>query len=1209
MSTTKFHIPPATHQAQGEASDPHNSVWVAANAGSGKTTVLARRVERLLLNGTDPSRILALTFTKAAAGEMAIRVFKTLGDWAVMPEDELREALSETEGKAPTSEQLNRARTLFARALETPGGLKIQTIHAFCEALLHQFPLEANIPGHFTVMNDGHQSLMMSEARRQVILHWASHKDSALGHAMGALVDATTETKVEKALAAVVKNRERISRWLDEAGTIPQAIAGLKAACGFSDNTTDESLITEGLSDLALDQLDLPAVILAWEKEGSKAATNGVAALQGLAEPETDPEGTMDKLTSWLITQKDELTSRALAGTMGQAAAGLDKEGLTEILHETVTQLLHIRARRQTLIQIDNTAHLLTVAQSLLARYQRDKRRAGMLDFDDLINRAADLLTRKDARAWVLYKLDRGIDHLLVDEAQDTSRRQWQIIRALVEEFFSGDGARDVERTVFVVGDEKQSIYSFQGADPEAFATQRRQIARLANDAGHQFKDVSLNLSFRSTADVLSAVDTVFANLENAKGVTDGKGDAMVHEAARIHKVGHVEIWDPFKADGSQVPDEWHVFAEDEAALPAVKLATTMADRIVEMIGGERLAATGKTITAGDILILVRSRDAFVGALNRALKERGVPTAGADRLALGDHIAVQDLLALGQVAVTPQDDLSLATVLKSPLFGLSEDDLYSLARHGLTPAPEDETRTKTEPALGERMVRSRSLFSSLRDLADHEPYTAAWQKLRTLQQRADAIPVYEFYALLLGMDGGRRQFRERLGPEVEDVLDAFLDLTLAHETANLPGLQAFVENLQADSPDIKRPMEQTADQVQLMTVHAAKGLEAKIVFLVDRHAGAWRTQNQPALYDVGDGHEMVWVRDGSDHGHITLPVQQRQIENAQEEYRRLLYVAMTRAEDQLIVCGYRPKNTPTGPIWHHMVSEALSETMEEIATLGIDDDGEEIKSYRWTIPDTKRGPVRQPPHHEAEAETTKEAVESLPGWLNHRLAPEPDLPRPLSPSGAQAIIEETLARPRRSVSVMEASTTAPSVSPRLLGNVVHRLFEELPNRPRHRWQELGSTYARAHLHTMANGEIDALLTSLFATLEDDQLASYLDPANSRAEVPITGTLSLHSGPRPVAGTIDRLAVLDDHIMLLDYKTGSRVPKTPADITPGYVTQMALYRHLVGNLYPNNSVRAALIYTAARNEQGQPAPRLLELEASAMDAALAKVMAL
>ncbi|MEL7228413.1 MAG: double-strand break repair helicase AddA [Pseudomonadota bacterium] len=1203
MSGPELVVPADTNKAQTLASDPSISVWVSANAGAGKTTVLARRVERLLLNGTDPSRILALTFTKAAAGEMANRVFKTLGQWAVMDEAGLREALTKTEGKTPTTQQLKRARTLFARALETPGGLKIQTIHAFCEALLHQFPLEANIPGHFTVMDESHESLLMGEARRHVILHLAQQPGSAVGQAMAAVMDAASETKVEKLLEAVVDHREQLGAWLANTGTIGAAISDLKSACGFSPNETPQSVLADTLHGLPILAWDIPTILAAWSKETTAAAAKARAALQAVAERETDPQTAMDLLKTWLMKQDGALSSRAMTKGMTESV-----DGLEDMLADTVQHMAGGLSRMTTLDQIDRTGPVLTVAHAMLARYQLAKRRAGLLDFDDLIDRAADLLTRKDARAWVLYKLDQGIDHLLVDEAQDTSARQWDIIRALVDEFFSGEGAREVDRTVFVVGDEKQSIYSFQGADPQVFAQEKRAITRRAKAAGKVLKDVKLNLSFRSTQDVLSAVDAVFAIPEHAKGVTDGAGQEMVHVAARKGQPGHVEVWDPFVPGESVIPDQWHIFPDEDAApAPAVRLAQTMADRIVEMTSGERFAATGKPITPGHILVLVRSRDPFVGALNRALKDRGVPVAGADRLALGDHIAVQDLLALGQAVVTPQDDLSLAAALKSPVFGLTEDDLHRLARHGLTPAPVDGEKERREPPLGESMVRSTSLFRSLQSLSAKPPFDKIWQRFRTIQMRADAMPVYEFYALVLGKDRGRHLFRQRLGPEVEDVLDAFLDLTLAHETGSLPGLQAFVEGLREDSPTIKREMDQSAGQVRLMTVHAAKGLEAEVVFLVDRHREAWRTSHQPALYGLGEDGPMLWVRDSKDHGHITQPLQQRQRALAEEEYRRLLYVGMTRAKDQLIVCGYCSKKAPSGPVWHRMVRETLAQSWAQEGPLG-DAEGAPMR-YRWTISDDKRGPVPTPPHHEDEAPQRAPTGQELPGWLNHQLAPEADLPRPLSPSGAQALIEEKPAGPGQKPSLLPPPAAAWAVSPRLLGTVVHRLFEELPDRDRTDWETLARPYLKAHLETLSDPEADRILESLFTALDSPQLAPYLDPQNSRPEVPIMGALTLNSGKRPVVGTIDRMAVLADHVMLLDFKTGTRVPPTAAQIPADYITQMALYRSLVAQLYPKKPVRAALLYTTAFDEDGTPAPRLLEVDGASMDDALQKVMAL
>ena len=465
MASPEIFIGDDTVYRQRLASSPRHSAWVSANAGSGKTTVLSNRVVRLLLSGTDPSRILCLTFTKAAAGEMSNRVFKILGQWATIPEDQLREELFKVEGTRPTDSQLETARTLFARALETPGGLKIQTIHAFCEALLHQFPLEANIPGNFSVMDDSLQVSLMNEARRQIILETDAQPNSALAHAFSRVMAVATDAAIEKTIGEVIAKRDELANWLLRLGGPESAEAFAKQRFQFSPDDDEESATALAADESLLSTLDLAALAQACTDSGKSTMEKLALSIQTFVEAK-EPTEKLDCIAAMVLTAKGDPRSFAKYPTKEIHEKHPE---VREVFAREAERVVSALLRINTLKQIVNTTPLLVIAEAMIERYRHMKRQQGLLDFDDLVFRTADLLTRKSARSWVLYKLDLGIDHILLDEAQDTSPRQWQIINAMVEEFFSGDSARSISRTVFAVGDEKQSIYSFQGAEPESF--------------------------------------------------------------------------------------------------------------------------------------------------------------------------------------------------------------------------------------------------------------------------------------------------------------------------------------------------------------------------------------------------------------------------------------------------------------------------------------------------------------------------------------------------------------------------------------------------------------------------------------------------------------------------------------------------------------------------------------------------------------------
>ena len=1179
MSASKLTVDDRTNQQQALASNPNTSVWVSANAGSGKTTVLARRVVRLLLNGTDPSRILCITYTKAAAGEMANKVFETLSDWAVIADNDLREELTKVELKAPTKAQLNRARTLFARALETPGGLKIQTIHAFCEALLHQFPLEANVPGTFTVADDRTQKELLEQARRSVLLKAYGEPESELGKGFADMLEFATDSAIEKALSEAITRREELIAWLDIVGSPQAAEEQARKRFQFSNEETSQSLMVASIDQslFSAEDLEQMAAVGRFNEKGyDKKLSERIDAFKNAKK---------SKRNRFALFQSIFLTDGKARSYKAFATKAVKEifPDLEERLERECDRIKEAKLRINTLDLIVNSTGFFAFASAMITRYREEKRIRGLLDFDDLVSRTVDLLQRSDASAWVLYKLDWGIDHLLLDEAQDTSPRQWQVVEALVNEFFGGASSRDIDRTVFAVGDEKQSIYSFQGAEPASFARQKILFHSKAKDSDKPFEEASLGLSFRSTEDVLGSVDKVFSNTQYETAVT-AQGDYQPHTAARKNDPGHVDVWTMETSLDVDQPEAWHEpVDQSDSQHQAVRTANRIADQIADWLdSGERFEASGKLVTAGDIIVLVRARDRFVTAINRALKDKRIPVAGSDRLTLTNHIAVQDLITLGQVIVTPQDDLSLAALLKSPLFGVSEEDLFDLARG----------RLKTGYEV--------SLFEELSE-TDGTPIHAHFERLQRWMRRVDNMPVYEFFGQVLGADGGRKQFLARLGPEVEEVLDAFLAITLEHERSGLPGMQSFLEALLQEEPVIKREQDQVPNEVRVMTVHASKGLEAPIVFLVDKGSAAFQSGHAPAIYDWGDNNSahlgqkgLLWVPKRDQHGSETLRSLNHAQQQAEDEYMRLLYVGMTRAKDRLIVCGYHGQTKLPDPNWHTIVSDALKPEAMSLQ----DDDGEEI-GIRWHAPDR---PSPLPLHHADEAPVDVVQVNELPEWIGHRLPTESALPRPLSPSGAQALIDESLAVESDILSLLETSKTPiEGLSPAKRGTLVHRLLQVLPDFPLEDRFAIAVSYIERSAPNAPIAAQDALLKQTFEVLNDPNISPWFDPVISSAEVPVMGEVKLASGIRSVSGTIDRLVVEEDRVLLLDYKTSSFVPSNVDAVPKDYVTQMALYRHLVERIYPNKPVLAVLIWT-----QAPSGPKVMALPENTLNEAFDKI---
>ncbi|MBV9588505.1 MAG: UvrD-helicase domain-containing protein, partial [Hyphomicrobiales bacterium] len=799
-----------TRARQLAASDPQVSAWVSANAGAGKTTVLRNRVLRLLLRGTDPGRILCLTFTKAAAAEMSNRVFAELARWVSLDDEALARAIMEISGEAASAEGIGEARRLFARAIETPGGLRVDTIHGFCTRLLQAFPFEANVPARFTVLEDEQARELMAEAQLSVLSMALSGEMPALAEALtrvgqhvsardfGPLVDAALGLRVWKTEAAQEPDfLETLRRDLSQALAIRAA---------DTSSHVEKELWSFHQAALA------KRAIAAWN-EGSDTDKERAAELAKM--PTLAPGERLATYERLLLTRNGEEKDLRARKSQASAAARKADAAIEDDLQAEAERFLRLLDRLRAIETRERSLALLSLAYAVRARFARLKSGKAALDFDDLIASSRRLLTRVPS-SFVLYKLDAAVEHLLVDEAQDTNSDYWAILRALTSEFTAGSGARTGRpRTVFAVGDEKQSIYGFQGAEPKIFGEMRERFDKdfrglSVEESRELYRKVTLNLSFRSTQDVLSAVDAVFALEAHFEGLTADGGPPPDHVGIRRGEPGCVDLWPVIAKDETAPVDP---FARPElGALPAsaeVKLARRIADEVKRWM--REGCDLGRSVHPGDVLILVRRRGKMFEAVIRALKRAGVPVAGADRLSLSTHIAVEDLIAAGRAALLPEDDLTLAALLKSPFIGLDDHDLQRIAPH-----------------------RKGSLRRALREAAHDDPRLAqANDRLDRMREAALSKAVFAFYAELLGPGGGRKALAARLGAEAAEASDEVLRLALAYERGGGASLFGFLDALERSGADIKRDLSAARGEVRVMTVHGAKGLEAPIVILAD----------------------------------------------------------------------------------------------------------------------------------------------------------------------------------------------------------------------------------------------------------------------------------------------------------------------------------------------------------------------------------------
>ncbi len=1088
---------------QNKASRPDRSTWLSANAGSGKTTVLTDRVARLLLEQVDAQHILCLTYTKAAATEMQNRLFKRLGFWAMLPDDALRMELSTLGYQGlTTQETLSRARVLFASAIETPGGLKIQTIHSFCSALLRRFPLEAGVTPHFTEIEDRAAKLLRAEIVEQIASSPEAERLYGLArYHTGETLDALT--------AEIVRTRQAFTPGFSDSD-----IAGI---FGQPETLTEEDITASvflGTEDAILAEL-VPLL-----RTGSSVDQRNADKLAGLTALDISALPILEGV--FLLGKDAKNPFQAKTGSFPKQEFQKVVSHLLPALDAWMTRVEDAREPRLALAAMQKTRALHDFARVFLPAYARAKQLRGWLDFDDLILRARDLLSDPAVADWVLYKLDGGIDHILVDEAQDTSPVQWQVIESLAREFSSGEGVRpDVNRTIFVVGDKKQSIYSFQGADPREFDRMKADFARRLSDVGAPLQDMEMEFSFRSSPAILKVVDAVFQDHEES-----GFAQKQAHIAFKSNMPGRVDLWPLIEKPEKQEDPEW--FRPVDIRLendPATLLAQQVATAVATMIGLPLPDETGQAarpITPGDFLILVQRRSAVFHEIIRECKRRDLPVAGADRLRVGAELAVRDISALLSFLAMPDDSLALATALRSPLFGWSEAGLFGLAQP-----------RKSEP-----------LWTELRERAAEFPETVAI--LTDLRDKTDYLRPYELIERILTRHNGRQNLLSRLGPEAEDGIDAMLSQAMAYEQSAVDSLTGFLVWLEADELEIKRQMDSGGDRIRVMTVHGAKGLESPIVILPDTAKRPIQIRDDLARTETG----VVW-RTSVENAPAALRTLDQSAKAAQQAERdRLLYVAMTRAETWLIAAaaGETDKNERC---WHDMIRTGL-ERVGAVPLKAPNGPGMRYEFGDWTDLKTqnrKDGDAQQP---------------DLPGFYREVSPTPPPRPATLNPSdlgGAKTLPGEL---------GLDTETA------QRRGRLMHRLLEFLPASAEAGWPDTARHLIASSPDKIDESETRALIFEATRILSSPSLKRIF-AASTLAEIPVSASLDVLNGRR-IHGVIDRLVVEPNRVLAVDFKTNAVVPDTPADVPDGLLRQMGAYAHALMQIYPNRRVETALLWT-------------------------------
>lgn len=1097
-------------QRQVDASQPAKSTWLSANAGSGKTKVLTDRVARLLLQGVDPQNILCMTFTKAAATDMQNRLFKRLGTWAMLRDEELRRELSDLGiDEGISTEKLAQARRLFATAVETPGGLKIQTIHSFCSSLLRRFPLEAGVTPQFKEMDDRAVEMICSDILEKI----ATGLDADIFRTFAANYSGEDFSNLTRTL---IGKRDQFKR---------MTFDGILRSLNLPSKANDQLAL-----EIAFDGYEgdfWPEFIQLLQSVPGKvysALADRLCSIEMVNPSHRD----LDMLYKEFLYQsssdeRPKWSSKSV--NFPQSSHKNAVASLMPVIDQVHALMDRVAEAKSAMLALDvarRSFALHNFADLFLKHYQLEKERRGLLDFDDLILKARDLLTDRKVADWVLFKLDGGIDHILVDEAQDTSPAQWNLIDQLSLELTSGEGARaETPRTIFIVGDKKQSIYSFQGADPKEFDRMKAEFTERLSLAGRPIQDIEMEFSFRSAQTVLSLVDRTFMNSQ-ASGFTQKEP----HKAFKTWMPGRVDLWPVFEKPAVPDKPEWYLpvdlKAEDD---PATQLANHIAETAKGLIGTPRPAREGpgaEPVRAGDIMILVQRRSAIFHEIIRACKEKDLPVAGADRLRVGAELAVRDIAAVLSFLATPEDDLSLATALRSPLFGWSEAELFQLAHDR----------------------NQKYLWAELRDRSHQYPATI--DVLHDLRKQADFLRPYDMIERILTRHKGRNLLLSRLGPEAEDGIDALLSQAMNYEQSAVDSLTGFLVWMQTDDLEIKRQMDAAGDRIRVMTVHGAKGLESPIVILPDC-----------AKRDIKQDSPLIKCDNAflSRPSKDDMPVQLRQIydndkSNIRAERDRLLYVAMTRAEQWLIVAAAGDLEK-TGQDWYSKVQEALisSNAQAHDFTIGK---GLRLEQDNWPETVTEQTIYQKKTRHQ------------LADHFGIDAKRPHDRPVALAPSdlgGAKALPGEDGANEEDA---------------KRRGRRIHLLLEHLPQiAPQNRLKA-----AQDLLGTGTDAVGDQAISELFEeanTVFTNPHLSFLFSGTALVEVPVTANLAVLDDQR-MHGVIDRLLVESDHVLAIDFKTNAVVPKSVTQCPLGLLRQMAAYAHALEQIYPDRRIETGLLWT-------------------------------
>ena len=1116
-------------QNQKIASNPNYSVWVSASAGTGKTTVLVNRLLRLFLNDVEPSKVLCLTYTNAGAIEMQNRIYKKARDWATISDDDLIKELKNLSDTPENNTDIDnlflKARKLFSKLIDNPVPLKIYTIHAFCQSILKRFPIEAGITPHFKIIEDSEVKTLLNEAYQKFVHTLKNDKNIDyidVFESFNYLMNNTSESEFDNLIETIIDGREHFFELCLKYKTKAKILETLKNKIFKNFSYPIESFIDDTMLFKAnvLDHIPsgfidkLKQILSVDDGKKSIARLNLIGSFLA----ENDTEKKFDIYKHIFLNSDDSIPAN---GILNKKSIMADMKFPDNVSRETI----RIREAVEFINSVEifkTTSSVLDIGLTLNDIYEKLKKKRGVMDFTDLITTVKKLFARDSISSWILYKLDGGISHVLIDEAQDTSPIQWEIVDKLTSEFFTTGSDKKNVKSLFSVGDRKQSIFSFQGANIKLFEKYKNYFKERIEFENYPFYDLPLNRSFRSCENILNTVDDV---IKNSSGVLLPNED-ITHIPNRKDSSGLVEVLPLVKRIEDKTSKCFKPPVENINVFNTeVEMANVLATKIRYLLDNEYISDPKKDsddtkkfirkIEPKDIMILVKKRN-LADSITKALLAKNIPLAGRDKLSLSDNIAVEDLISLLKFVLFNYDDLSLAEVLKSPLYNLTDDDLFDLCFNR-----KDET-----------------LFSRL---SESEKYKDITNDLKYLIDFSKTALPFEFFDYVLKVQNKRKNFISRLGVEVVDVLNGFLSQCLSYDNLKLgKSLSDFYEWFSLNDVEIKRNMEQVNNTVRIMTVHSSKGLEAPVVFLYNANEVLSSSRDR-ILWS--EDFPMYKTSNFKTSGKIFSDMLDTENTANQEEFYRLLYVAMTRARDRLYVIGSE-NNSKNARTWYSCIKESLLSnpkhriekntninfapdvfTDDDFVILGENDTGEISKTET----------------------VISKNFETLPEFFNEKVD---DIP----PYNIDIV-------PTSPLSQNDENNTENALS---RGTIIHKLLEYIS---KFNGDDI-EKFIDFYLSKTKIEDKDFIKNNILKLYNNSEYNFIFKNKNLSETEIITSENNISKILR-----VDKIVFNNDEIWIIDYKTDKQTESVPS----AYKKQLDKYKTAIAKIYPDKKIHTAILW--------------------------------